>query len=569
MAAGQRSPASTDFCHQPHAGALLQGLEGLRSNSLLVDVILWVAGKEIPCHRNVLAACSGYFQAMFCNGLRESKEHKVTIHEVSTSTLQLLVDYAYTSKVTITEDNAVELLEGANFFQIQPVFDACTKFLSECLCAENCLKMLALGGMLAPDLEKKALPCAMKEFEAVCKTPEFLHLRKEQLVTLISSDDLNASEETVYTAVMAWINHDTRRRRKEMRELMELVRFPFMDKMYFMEKVETDNAVRKACPDIVAETRRYQFFPGEVQSPRTRPRHASGLKEAVVIIGGTQKNLPGQTVYSNSIMMTYLAEPPSRCWVDLTQMKRKDVGFAVAVLGTSDIIVSSGGFCGRLSFSDVWLYNVELNNWADLAPLNVTRHYHKLAVLQGKVYAIGGRDNSFKFELASVEVYDRNLNKWSEGVPLPEPRSRHAVAVLDGSIYVIGGCNDELEPKSTVYRYSPGDAQWQPQSDVPVVGRKISASVLNGNIYVAVNKGIYSFRPGDDGGSWSEVLTCGVNRSPGMTVIGGKLYLYGGKDRGVGSTYIMCLDPETKSLLRVGTMPVGLYGHACVTILKG
>eukprot|EP00058_Branchiostoma_floridae_P008791 XP_002594279.1 hypothetical protein BRAFLDRAFT_57016 [Branchiostoma floridae] len=519
MAAGQRSPASSDFCHQAHAGALLQGLEGLRSNSLLVDVILCVAGKEIPCHRNVLAACSGYFQAMFCNGLRESKEHKVTIHEVSASIMQLLVDYAYTSKVTITKDNAVELLEGANFFQIQPVFDACTKFLSKHLCAENCLKMLALGGMLAPDLEKKALPCAMKEFDSVSKTPEFLCLRKEQLITLISSDDLNASEETVYTAVMAWINHDTRGRRKEMKELMELVRFPFMDRLYFLENVENNNAVRKACLDIVAETRKYQLFPGEVQSPRTRPRRASGLKEAVVVIGG--REVPGS------------------------------------------------GFCGRLSFSDVWLYNVELNNWADLAPLNVTRHYHKLAVLQGKVYAIGGRDNSSKFELASVEVYDRNLNKWSEGVPLPEPRSRHAVAVLDGSIYVIGGCNDELEPKSTVYCFSPGDAQWQPQSDVPVVGRKISASVLNGNIYVAVNKGIYSFRPGDDGGSWSEVLTCGVNRSPGMTVIGGKLYLYGGKDRGVGSTYIMCLDPETKSLLRVGTMPVGLYGHACVTVLKG
>eukprot|EP00058_Branchiostoma_floridae_P008790 XP_002594278.1 hypothetical protein BRAFLDRAFT_65132 [Branchiostoma floridae] len=569
--AGQRSPASSDFCHQAHAGALLQGLEGLRSNSLLVDIILCVAGKEIPCHRNVLAACSGYFQAMFCNGLRESKEHKVTIHEVSTSTVQLLVDYAYTSKVTITEDNAVELLEGANFFQIQPVFDACTKFLSERLCAENCLKMLALGGLLAPDLEKKALPCATKEFEAVTKTPEFLCLRKEQLITLISSDDLNASEETVYTAVMAWINHDTRGRRKEMKELMELVRFPFMDRLYFLENVENNNAVRKACLDIVAETRKYQLFPGEVQSPRTRPRRASGLKEAVVVIGG--REVPGSEEFlyidTDSMIMTCSAEASSSDWAPLTHMRHcNGSGFAVAVLGTSDIVVSTGNRSAR---KEVWLYNVELHNWARLADMKFNRYYHKLAVAQGKVYAIGGKDN-FRYALDSVEVYDRRLNKWTEGIELPQPRYRHAAAVLDGNIYVLGGCDDSRLTTSTVYRFSPGDAQWLPQSDIPVECRNICASVVNGSIYIPWLSGIYSFMPGENGGSWSQVMTEGVRTSQyGMTVFGGKIYICGGNYS--SSHYheaqkVWCFDPETKSLQHVGTMPLGLYGHACVTILK-
>ncbi|XP_019628950.1 PREDICTED: kelch-like protein 24 [Branchiostoma belcheri] len=590
MAAGQTSLTSFNFCHEPHSGTLLQGLEGLRSNSLLVDVILCVAGKEIPCHRNVLAACSGYFRALFCNGLRESKEDKVTIQEVSTSTLQLLVDYAYTSKVTITEHNAVKLLEGANFFQIQPVFDACTTFLSEHLCAQNCLSMLDLGGMLSPDLEKKALPYAMKEFTAVSKTPEFLYLRKDQLVTLISSDNLNASEETVYTAVMAWINHDTRKRRKEMKELMELVRFPFMDKMYFMEKVETNNAIRKSCPDIVSETRRYQLFPGEVQSPRTRPRRVSGLREAVVVIGGAvhlkQVEVEGLEntgpatcpEFSNSIMMTSSAEPSGSSWVPLTTMKQDaSYGFAAAVLGTSDIIVSAGER-PRVG-KEVWLYNVELDNWAKLAPMNVTRAWHKLAVLQGKVYAIGGK-NSVSPALRSVEVYDRHLNKWSDGVSLPEPRRMHAVAVLDGNIYVIGGSNDENKV-STVYRISPGDTEWHPQSDIPVACGNIPASVLNGNIYVvgptlSYFYTMYCFTPGDNGGSWSEVVEAKEffvslthTRSFGMTVFGGKLYICGGRSCHTAKKTVYCFDPEAKSVKFVGTMSKGLFSHACVTVLKG
>ncbi|XP_035693527.1 kelch-like protein 24 [Branchiostoma floridae] len=559
-----RTQASFDFCHNPHAGSLLQGLQELRSDNRLLDVSLCVAGKEIPCHRNVLAACSEYFCAMFCNGHRETKEYKVTINEVDSNALQLLVDYAYTSKVTITEHNAVELLEGANFFQIQPVRDACVTFISNNLSSDNCLQMMHVGNMLScPDLEKKARLCALKEFAAVSKTPEFLSLTKDQLITLISSDDLNASEETVYTAVMAWINHDTRGRNQEMKELMELVRFPFMDKLYFLENVESNNTVCKTCQDIVLETRKYQLFPGEIQSPRTRPRRASGLKEAVVILGGMEKNNEGRPVYSHTITMTDSMEPSSSSWVPMTRMdKRICPNNPVAVLGTSDIIVSLD--------KEVWLYQPELNSWSKLAEMNSDRYFHGLAVLQGKVYAIGGRNNVLP-ALSSVEVYDRRQHKWTEGVPLPQPRYGHATAVLDDYIYVMGGFDIEKKRTSTVYRFSPGDSQWQPQRDAPVA-TCTSASVLNGSIYVAeLQSCIFCFKPDDEGGLWSKVAS-GVPPCCGMTVFGTKLYICGGMGKRNGDvegrTAVMCLDPETQSLSHVGTMDKGLCCHTCVTILK-
>ncbi|XP_078578249.1 kelch-like protein 24 [Branchiostoma floridae x Branchiostoma japonicum] len=411
--AAQRPKPSLDVCHDTHSTALLQGLQELQSENLLVDVVLCVSEKEILCHRNLLAACSGYFRAMFCNGHRENKEHKVTIHEASDSIVQLLVDYAYTSNVTITEDNAVDLLEGASFFQLEPVRDACTKFLCDTLCVTNCLERLNVGNMLMNHhLESTALSYVMKKFSAASQTPDFLDLTKELLITLISSDDLDAPEETVFMAVMKWINHDTRKRKKEMRELVELVRFPWMDKMYFIQKVQTDNTLRKCCPDIVSETLKYQAYPGEVQSPRTHPRHASGLREAIVVIGGTEtlgSEVGNRTVDSNDILMTHSSTPSNTTWVSMTTMKTSDdFGFAVAVLGTSDIMVSGG----ELQCRDVWLYQAGLDCWSNLAPMNTARCCHKLAVLQGKVYAIGGRISlSPRRVTAAVEVYDRSLNK--------------------------------------------------------------------------------------------------------------------------------------------------------------
>ncbi|XP_066274185.1 kelch-like protein 24a [Branchiostoma lanceolatum] len=580
MAEAQRSQASFHFYHNPHAGSLLQGLQELRCDNLLTDVILCVHGKEIPCHRNVLAACSEYFHAMFCNGHRESKEHKVAIHEVSPDALQLLVDYAYTSEVTITEDNAGKLIEGANFFRILPVRDACVTFISNNLSAKDCLQMLHIGNVLScPDLEKNARLCALKEFAAVSKTPEFLSLTKDQLVMLISSDDLNASEETVYTAVMTWINHDTRKRKKEMRELMEPVRFPFMDKLYFLENVERNEVVRKSCQDILTEAHRCQHFPGEVQSPRTRPRRISGLREAVVVIGGT---VDGGTFngddseYNDTITMTYSAEPTKSSWTTM----RKTVDFnpevdpvPVAVLGSSEIVMAFDGRCVRL-------YQPERDSWFNLARMNhVKRIDHQLAVLYGKVYAIGGRE--YYIPLSSVEVYDRSQHKWTEGVPLPQARHQHAVAVLDGSIYVMGGyeeTSDETRETSTVYRFSPGDSQWQSMSDMPMKGAHISASALNGSIYAITGKPaqvLCSYTPGDDGGVWT-IVASGIRESCGMTVFRGKIYILGGKEGGQegdeesdkGSSEVVCFDPETRSLESVGTMANGLFDHACVTILK-
>ncbi|XP_066277428.1 kelch-like protein 24 [Branchiostoma lanceolatum] len=569
MATAQKSQSPLDFCHDTHSNALLQGLQELRSENLLVDVVLCVSGKEIPGHRNVLAACSGYFRAMFCNGHLESKEHKVVIHEASTDIVQLLVDYAYTSKVTITEDNVVELMEGANFFQVPPVSHACTKFLSDSLSIKNCLKMVNFGGRLNPNLETKALTYAMKEFAAVSKTLEFFDLTKEQLLKLISSDNLNATEETVYTAVLKWINHDTRKRKKEMKELMQHIRFPFMEKMYFMDKVETDKVIRKCCPDILSEARKYQAFPGEVQSPRTRPRRASGLREAVVVVGGSQTLGTGEgnpDVFSCSITMTYSSAPSSASWVPMTRMKKNnDYGFAVAVLGTSDIMLSVGG----IPCKNVWLYQAGLDSWSKLAPMNTGRDYHKLVVVQGKAYAIGGRINYSPLHVvAGVEVYDRSLNKWTEGVPLPQPRYLHAVAVLDGSIYVIGGRDARDYETSTVYRFSPGDSRWYAPSDMPERAGGITASVLNGSIYVAgLPSKVLCYRPNE--GLWTVVANTGTGYNCGMTVFGGEIYIYGGSNNGNGTTKVLCLNQQDKSLKQVGSMPKGLFGHGCVTILKG
>ena len=81
-----------------------------------------------------------------------------------------------------------------------------------------------------------------------------------------------------------------------------------------------------------------------------------------------------------------------------------------------------------------------------------------VAVLNdGKLYAVGGYSGDDA--LSSVERYDPALDAWEAVAPMAEARFFHAVAVLDGKLYAVGGQNYGL--LSSVERYDPATNAWE------------------------------------------------------------------------------------------------------------
>lgn len=219
------SPVSVRYVGCAHSNMVLASLNDLRIHRELCDVELVVDDVRIPAHRSILCACSPYFKAMFSSSYSEANQGSVVIRDVSSTALELLVQYFYTSEVYITTDNVQELLSASCMFQIPSLKDACCEFMRRHLGVTNCLGVRAVADLHScAQLRKIADDFAKKNFTSVIESEEFLKLEMEHLIDLFSSDELGvASEERVYEAVMIWIQHDPVNREEHLIQLLEKV----------------------------------------------------------------------------------------------------------------------------------------------------------------------------------------------------------------------------------------------------------------------------------------------------------------------------------------------------------
>ena len=75
--------------------------------------------KEFPVHKVVLASCSPYFKALF-NRFEESNQKRIVLKNFDSKTLSLLLDYVYSSKIKVDEENVQVKNSFLNSNHIRP-----------------------------------------------------------------------------------------------------------------------------------------------------------------------------------------------------------------------------------------------------------------------------------------------------------------------------------------------------------------------------------------------------------------------------------------------------------------
>ncbi|UYV71071.1 KLHL17 [Cordylochernes scorpioides] len=275
--------------------------------------------------------------------MAEKSKAQITMKDMEVSALKTLVEFSYTGEVVITEDNVQALLPVASLLQIPSVREACCQFLLRQLHPSNCLGIRSFADAHAcQDLHARSHKYALRNFQEVALTEEFLMLSLWEVEDLVSNQRLNVpSEEPVFGAVLRWVRHDLAGRETHLGQLLQHVRLPLLGRDFLLRAVGEEPLVRASpdAKDLLIEAMRYHLQPEHRTSMsglRTSLRRPDDLRPYLFAIGG------GSLFTIHNECECY--NPRNDRWypINSTQQRRSRAG--VASIGRMVYVV--GGYCG-------------------------------------------------------------------------------------------------------------------------------------------------------------------------------------------------------------------------------
>ena len=215
----------------------------------------------------------------------------MTLREVDSSAVELLIKFVYTGTVEVSEEIVQCLLPAANLLQLTEVRDACCDFLKQQLHPSNCLGFMAFADMHScRDLFVDSQRYAQKHFPEVRTADEFVHLSHTAVVELISSSELGVlTEEDVFEAVIQWVKHDRENRSEHLPTLMSNVRYELLSSNYVLKHVAEEELLKSnpGCKDFIIEALKYHLMsPSERGGRPVASRVRIGGPQSILVVGG-------------------------------------------------------------------------------------------------------------------------------------------------------------------------------------------------------------------------------------------------------------------------------------------
>lgn len=285
-----------------------------------------------------------------------------------------------------------------------------------------------------------------------------------------------------------------------------------------------------------------------------------------------------QMIETSQTSTTYTTTTTLSTWKSLTQMPSCRDTFNTAVIDGK--IYAIGGNISsdnNKALSSVEIYSPLSNSWSSIAPLNTPRVGGKVEVVNGKIYILGGYDGSEV--TSSVEQYNPKTNKWIYVAPMKLNRYIPVTAVINGKIYVIGN-DDSDAPSSILECYDPLLNKWTNLRPMKTPRATHKSVVLDGKIYAIggndyviggdnYNLKFTAERYDPSINKWTDIAplkTLIYNRE--LSVLNGKIYAIGGIDTrdGTAVSMVEAYNPLTNKWRDIAPMSLPRYSHTAVVV---
>ena len=152
------------------------------------------------------------------------------------------------------------------------------------------------------------------------------------------------------------------------------------------------------------------------------------------------------------------------------------------------------------------VFAVSEYSWVTKAPMHHARMRLGVAVVNGKICAIGGDDLSLMGNVLSPEMgygsisssneeYDPVSDTWTFKAPMPTARTNFGIAVYKNKIYCIGGYVGNGSVTAVNEVYDPVTDTWETRAPMPTARSLPGANTVAGKIYLIGGRvGTYAYQ---------------------------------------------------------------------------
>jgi N-acetylneuraminic acid mutarotase len=210
--------------------------------------------------------------------------------------------------------------------------------------------------------------------------------------------------------------------------------------------------------------------------------------------------------------------------------------------------------------------NQSANSWVEKAPMHTPRYKAGVVVVNGIIYAIGGRHSQVNgiegttVATNATEAYDPSTNIWAEKASMPAPMDSFGVAVYQNRIFAIGGDKN--------FVYDPATDTWTTKTPMPTPRTNVQANVVTGKIYLIGGGGQQNgnlnevYDPATDSWNTKTPIPTAVY-GYASAVVDNKIYVISGNTGDLTITnLIQIYDPQTETWSSGAPIPMGVSNAA-------
>ncbi|XP_033105879.1 kelch-like protein 12 [Anneissia japonica] len=401
-----------------HGRNIAVSLKDMRNSKVLTDLTLRAQNKEIHCHRNILAASSPYFMAMFTTGLCESSMTSIDINGIDETALDVIINFMYSGCFSINESTVQDLFMACNLLQISQLVEYCVEYLERCMNISNCIGIIDMAKTYSCEqLEEVARDYISYNIMKVCKEEEFLKASESLIREIISNENLNVEhEQSVFETLVEWIKFDEKSRSNYTADLLACISLSKIDEQYLRDEWNKNTFLTESLAP-------WNIEKGPEETLIKPDRLGTTKRELLLCVGRKNRE---QALWCQSVecSISYSIALPVVCRV---------MGVQFVVTNDNDIYIATDDYRDKSFYK----YSHIQENWIEMSPMLYGRSEFSLKCVNDRIFTIGGMSDWDI--LNSVECYNPLRNEWTFKSEMPRDVLDYRTAVYRDSIYIFSG----------------------------------------------------------------------------------------------------------------------------------